>query len=168
MKKVMMIVLLMCLVGMSYGQDTIVTIKGDTIIATDIKKNNSYGYNYIDVEGNKCSIPENKVSHVIIDGEILKANESSDVELPDVKISEYKNNLNLGGYYIEKGSFIKNNAILLSLLGSGLIALGTFQENGATMIKIGSLVTLISIPINMSGNNKIATGGRLIKNYKVK
>ncbi len=184
-KLIMMITLMMCFVVMSYGQennqddinkqDTIITTDGRVILGTQIKLNNKYiryntsgdkqiVYNYIDIDGNQKTILSDKIERI----SSIKSFVSLDTEM---KLSDEKplsdNDLNLGGRYIEKGGMTKNLALFINLAGISAVGLGV-TEGSSILIKFGAALTLISIPINISGNNQISKGGRLIKNYKVK
>lgn len=119
------------------------------------------GYYFNDANGTRKSYPLSEVKELLSNINITKSN----IVVKDSPIL-YKNDINLGGYYIEKGSKLKNYAIILQLVGGGIAILGATQEDGATIAMVGGVIAVVSIPINVIGNSKISKGGRLIKNYK--
>lgn len=80
--------------------------------------------------------------------------------------SLYKNNINLGGYYIEQGAKLKNTSMLVGIIGVFIGTVGLSQDIPEPFIIIGGAMVLATIPINIVGNNKIAKGGRLIKTFE--
>lgn len=170
MKKLLMMTLMMCLVGLSYGQDTIVLNNNEKIIAHNLKPGNIptenpniwiKGYYYNDDNGTRKAFPLSEIKELLSNKNITQSN----IVVKDSP-HLYKNDIKLGGYYIENGSKLKNYSLFLQIIGAGIATLGATQEDGNSIVMVGGVLALASIPINVIGNCKISKGGRLIKNYK--
>ena len=165
MKNVILTLLTVLVFNLANAQDIIITTEGETIAAfrstvKDVYDNDLKqwvkGIAYKDENGNAKQIMLSEVSE-------YKPFSATMLEISPV--DEFKSDLNLAGFYIEKGANTKNTAILIALIGGGLSSLG-LSTNDMTMAGVGAFVTGVSLPLIVIGNFKLAKGGRFLKNHK--
>jgi len=170
MKKVLVVLVAILTIGSAFCQDTIVTINKEEIVAFNLKPSNVptsnqnvwvKGYYYNSESGERLNI---KASEVLDIKMSLNQKVPTSLVVKETKKS-FNNNLNLGGYYIEKGAKLKNTSIVMNLIAAGICGLALTQEEPGQLIVVGGVISLVSLPINIMGNSKIAKGGRLIKKF---
>lgn len=166
--KLTMITLMMCLMSaILYGQDTIVLKNNEKIIAYNLKAGNLptdnpniwiKGYYYKDHNGVNKNIATDDIKEII-------SSESSRAVVIKDSPDLYKNDINLGGYYIEQAGKLKNYAIFCQLIGTGFVILGASQNQNSVTI-MGGIIGLASLPLCVVANFKLSKGGNKIKKYK--
>tara|TARA_R110000744_G_scaffold210530_2_gene329655 strand:- start:562 stop:1065 length:504 start_codon:yes stop_codon:yes gene_type:complete len=165
MKNVILTLVTVLAFNLGNAQDVITTKAGETIEAFKSTVKNVYdndlrkwvkGIAYKDKNGNAKQIILSEVSEYKPCAEtMLKIN----------PVNEFKTELNLAGFHIEKGANTKNTAVLIALIGGGISCLGV-SNNDMTMTGVGAFVASVSLPLIVIGNFKIAKGGRLLRNHK--
>jgi len=165
MKNVILTLVTVLVFNLANAQDIIKTTEGETIEAFNSKVKNVYDKSSGEWVKGIAYKDENGNAKQIILSEVSEYKPFSATMLEINPVDEFKSDLNLAGFHIEKGANIKNTAILIALIGGGLSSLGV-STNDMTMSGVGAFVASVSLPLIVIGNFKLAKGGRLLKNHK--